>query len=320
MKQPLYNTPVLKLDRVPHWNAAGIHPRLADSSEEYFGACAFVRREIKTRLRNCLRCSHELILCPNTTTAVIEMLGFVLMQKASKIFVHRPFYPKFEPLFTQCLHRDFLTECRETAQVLFVTHVDPITGEIYELPTPAPAQLLLIDAAQSLGSAIQDELNSRSTIFIGPCHKHLGLTPGLGIIGIEWGRVPVQFHEALHHYLALVEHGTMDLVMLRRVHAALQSTTQPRVNQMRLHIGERLCNAVRQMGAEVITPRGPQLHIFAIRGKNESIPNIFDLQTLGGKYFPEYDVLRFSLHSTEWPLHAETYEDAILSELRRACV
>jgi hypothetical protein len=204
-------------------------------------------------------------------------------------------------------------------RLALVTHISPLTGEVYPLRHGLET-VLVVDAAQSLGTLFQTELVDSAAVFIGPLHKHWNLVPGMGIVGVDFGAVG-DAGEGLRTTLEVLEHGTTNLGVLKECVQRLEGMQdKPAVNRARIMVGSELQSAAAELGLTVLTPAGVQAHIVSFTTQDGSfVGNRIDADRIGARIFAKDNVLRISMHSDVHGVRSpEAYETFVAAALQSA--
>lgn len=292
----------LQRDRVPEANTATIHPRLSGGRGDYYKECAHLRRRLSELLKERLSCPHQLVVVPNTTLGLFVVLLFAVARDWVPVGLYGGTYEPYNGWLRRVLGPK-LVQSNQPHLAALMTHVCPTTGAIHDLRAADPRAARIVDAAQSLGTALNRDLFESSSAFAAPLHKNLGVATGLGLLGVNWRSIPPAHHEALREHLRLAEHGTMSRSELEHaVQTTELLTTEDLTNEVRIEIDPRITSVADKLNLEVLTPRGLQAHIVSFTGKStRKVTDELDVTTLGGKYEERTDILRLSFHSQRLP-------------------
>lgn len=305
------------MDRLLNCDAAALHPDIGvlwkAPGKLYFKRAAASAQKIKARLRETLGTRHELFLVGNTSGGLIAvLLGALLGGGGFPRLLNRP-YSFYEKLL------GYPAGLSGEGRLVFCTHISPLTGEVVDLRAWRDS-ILIVDAAQSLGTVFQSDLVSMSAVFIGPFHKHLNLVPGLGVVGVDFAAVE-GVGEGLRTTLEVMEHGTTNLGILEACVRRLEERGgELSVNKVRIHIGPQLQSAAAEVGLRVITPAGIQAHIASFTSREDlPVNQVVDASCIGARVFDRENMLRISLHSdVHGAMSPEEYEAFVVAALRVA--
>lgn len=296
-------------------DAAALHPQIgalwSAPGRYYYREAQALKETIRASLKRALGGPHELFIAGNTSSGLLAVwLGVMLSGHRLPRVLNRP-YLFYEKLL------GFQTA--GGGRLAFATHISPLTGEVHAL-RPGPETVLLVDAAQSLGTLFQAELVNSAAVFIGPLHKHWNLVPGLGVVGVDFDRVG-DAGEGLRTALEVLEHGTTNLGVLRACVRRLEEMQgEPAVNRVRIMVGGELQSAAAGLGLTVLTPAGAQAHIASFTTRSGCpVGDVIDADRIGARVFTRENVLRISLHSDVHGLRSpEDYEAFVAAALGHA--
>jgi len=301
-----------------NFDAAAMHPEIGQRwgapGKVYFKKAAALRERIRAELTQIVSGRHELFLSGNTSTGLIAVwLAASRAGMAPLGLVNRP-YPPYEKL----LGYPDLLEADRPARIC--THICPLTGEVFDLRACGD-RLLIVDAAQSLGTLFQQELIEAAPIFVGPLHKHLNLVPGLGVVGVDFDALNKAFGTSLRTVLEVMEHGAVYLGVLEECVRRLNERQGPvPLNEVRIHVGTRLRTTAANLALRVLTPSGTQAHITSFTtGDGRPVGELLDATRIGARIFKGENVFRISLHSDVHGVRSpEDYELFVAEALTRA--
>jgi hypothetical protein len=279
-------------------DAAALHPRLKHAlapqveqaqGKHYFHACARLREDVKARLREAFGLEHELFVLHNTTSGLMTVL--LALERAGLRMTRRgerwQHYPPYLPLLPEA---DAASRT-EGPRVVFVTHVSPLTGRVDSLEK-APGEVLWVDAAQSFGTQLTEELSRRADLFIAPLHKHVGLAVGAGIVGLRRG---IPGEEELRAILSLAEGGSSHVGPLKALLDALQGAQGLVYNKARLSWDDRLQPLCAEAGLMPLgsLDSGVPFVCFTSK-KGQPLEGLVDLKKARARYFKAENILRLS--------------------------
>jgi len=299
-------------------DAAAMHPEIGEQwnarGKAYFKKAAALKDDIRGGLRQSFGQRHELFLSGNTSNGLIAVcLAAARAGLSPPGLVNRP-YPPYEML----LGYPDLLEADRPLRVC--THICPLTGEVFDLRARGDS-LLIVDAAQSLGTCFQQELVETAPVFVAPLHKHLNLVPGLGVVGVDFGAVDASLGTSLRTVLEVMEHGAVYLGVLEACVRRLDEREgQTPLNQVRIQVGERLISAADHFGLRVLTPPGTQAHIASFTTSNDCpVGERLDATRIGARIFKRENIFRISLNSDVHGVRSpEDYESFVTEALNRA--
>ncbi len=299
-------------------DAAAMHPDIGQrwdaSGKAYFKKAAALRAKILGELTKTVSARHELFLSGNTSSGLLAVcLAAARAQMAPLGLANRP-YPPYEKLLG---YPDSLAENRAAC---VCTHICPLTGEVFDLRARHDA-LLIVDAAQSLGTVFQPVLVDAAPIFVGPLHKHLNLAPGLGVVGVDFNALDAPFGGALRTVLEVMGHGAVYMGVLEECVRRLEERQgQTRCNQVRILIGQQLHAVAEGLGLRLLTPSGVQAHIASFTSVDgRPVGERLDVARIGARIFKQENVFRISLHSDVHGVRSpEDYEAFVAAALTRA--
>ena len=299
-------------------DAAAMHPEIGQHwdapGKAYFKKAAALKERIRTGLRQSLGERHELFLSGNTSNGLIGVCLAVARAGLSPPgLANRPYSP-----YEKLLGCPDLLETDRPLQVC--THICPLTGEVFDLRARG-ASLLIVDAAQSLGTCFQEELVETAPIFIAPLHKHLNLVPGIGVVGVDFDAADAMLGSSLRTVLEVMEHGAVHLGVLEECVQRLDERQgRTTLNQVRIRVGERLISAANPIGLRVLTPPGTQAHIASFTTVNGSpVTERLDASRVGARIFKQENIFRISLHSDVHGIRSPAdYESIVAEALTRA--
>jgi len=160
----------------------------------------------------------------------------------------------------------------------FHTHVAPVDVSVdNSFREPGGATASVVDGAQSLGTSLTEELVSSGTVVIAPLHKHLALTPGLGIVILD--AVTGQQLPSIASFLSLTEGGCPSLDLLEQ---ALDRMRRGKVwNKAQLLFSQDLVDWAAAAGRRARGASGVGVVLMRSRSSNSSIV-INDLSSTPG--------------------------------------
>ncbi len=276
-------------------NAASLHPSL-DPKDGYYRRCQKVRTELLSLVRERTGCGHRLYLTTNTTSGLLTLGAFAGAAGLLPMELSTGAYPSYAEELR------FLFDDSPDCRSRLLTHLSPVTGRTHDLQPVSPSTFVIVDAAQSFATSLQDELFEGAPLFVAPAHKHLGLIFGLGFVGVRDDLVTAELRDPLHRMLAVMEEGAMNLQLLQSALDRAKDTSSGglRHNSARIHVGERLKRVADSLGLEVLTPAGLQRHIVSLRASDGgSLAGILDLEHFPGKHFKAHGIVRLSFHSDD---------------------
>lgn len=298
-------------------DSAALYPAIAASFDtgniSYFAACNKARQEILATLSNSLHCPHTLFLTGNTSTGIVGiLLGLFAAGRHLKCLLGCPYVP-----YTVLLEY-LLANNSGNSSVVYATHICPLTGTFVDIKHHTN-EILLVDAAQSLGTIFNNILFAEADIFAAPLHKHLGIAAGLGIVGVNESRIDSDVSAVVIETIEMMQHGTMHLSLLQKTLERLQQLDgKPLLNSARVRVSSRLVNYAISVGLRVLTPFGIQAHsvCFTASEPHRLIENLIDVGYSGGKLFKTENVLRLSFHSViDGDLCPEEFEKLAINRL-----
>ncbi|WP_323989145.1 DUF6024 family protein [Nguyenibacter sp. L1] len=242
------------LERSHVVDAAALHPDLGRGlPANYFRACAAARHELKSLLSSYLQLRHDLYLLSNTSHGLVTVAaglahdGIILDASSSPY----PGYAALAPLPQTATGR----------RVRLLTHVDPLSGVVADLASGIQ-QPIVLDAAQSFGTIGRHADIARAEIFICPLHKHVGIAPGLGLLGLR----PDLIVPGLKSYAAAAEQGTAYLPLLRQALDEIERHNGNLVNTLTFNVDKGFRSVLDNMGITLLTPNAELLPFVCLRG------------------------------------------------------
>ena len=299
-------------------DAAAMHPEIGlrwdAPGKAYFKKAAALKERVHTGLLQSFGQRHELFLSGNTSNGLIAVcLAAARAGLSPPGLINRP-YPPYEKL----LGYPGLLQADRPLQVC--THICPLTGEVVDLRAHGDA-LLIVDAAQSLGTCFQQELVETAPVFVAPLHKHVNLVPGLGVVGVDFDALEIEFGSSLRTVLEVMEHGAVYMGVLEECARRLDERQDAAsLNQVRIQVGERLTSTASQIGLRVLTPTGIQAHIASFTTVNDApVGDLLDAARIGARIFKQQNIFRISLHSDVHGVRSpEDYESFVVEALTHA--
>jgi len=299
-------------------DAAAMHPEIGlrwdAPGKAYFKKAAALKERVHAGLLQSFGQRHELFLSGNTSNGLIAVcLAAARAGLSPPGLINRP-YPPYEKL----LGYPGLLEADRPLQVC--THICPLTGEVVDLRAHGDA-LLIVDAAQSLGTCFQQELVETAPVFVAPLHKHVNLVPGLGVVGVDFDALEIEFGSSLRTVLEVMEHGAVYMGVLEECARRLDERQDAAsLNQVRIQVGERLTSTASQIGLRVLTPTGIQAHIASFTTVNDApVGDLLDAARIGARIFKQQNIFRISLHSDVHGVRSpEDYESFVVEALTHA--
>ena len=299
-------------------DAAAMHPEIGlrwdAPGKAYFKKAAALKERVHAGLLQSFGQRHELFLSSNTSNGLIAVcLAAARAGLSPPGLVNQP-YPPYEKL----LGYPGLLQADRPLQVC--THICPLTGEVFDLRAHSDA-LLIVDAAQSLGTCFQQELVETAPVFVAPLHKHVNLVPGLGVVGVDFDALEIEFGSSLRTVLEVMEHGAVYMGVLEECARRLDERQDAAsLNQVRIQVGERLTSTASQIGLRVLTPTGIQAHIASFTTVNDApVGDLLDAARIGARIFKQQNIFRISLHSDVHGVRSpEDYESFVVEALTHA--
>ncbi|GHI41567.1 DUF6024 family protein [Streptomyces violascens] len=265
-------------------DAAALHPGLQSPglARHYFAEAAALRTSVKERLRQELRAPNFTpYLVHNTTSGLLAVL-FAASARGRTVRTCGPdnqHYPAYAGILPHS-GRDAEWELR--------THVSPLSGTIDDL---AGEGVQIVDAAQSLGTALTSAALSRGDVVLAPLHKHLGLAVGLGLVLVRSGRPEL---EHVHSVLGVAESGAQSLDLLRTAERALQEAEGRIFNRAVIDVDDGLRAWCAQHGMRLLN-RGHGVP-FACITTTDGAAVTERLAPSGWRHFRTENVARFAFH------------------------
>ncbi|WP_266065074.1 DUF6024 family protein [Brucella intermedia] len=265
-------------------DAAALHPDLQQVAPEgYFRRCAFVRSELKARLARYLDLEHDLFLLSNTSHALVTAIAG-LLHNGLLLDTTTSGYSPYAELPSSL-------EARKAARrVPLLTHADPTTGQVIELPRRTEFPTVL-DAAQSFGTIRHHGKVTLADIFICPLHKHVGVSTGLGLIGIKPGlQLP-----SLRAHAKAAEMGAASLMVLEAALLRVDEHQGRIVNVLTFDPDDAFREVLSEHGVSVLTPNGAGLPFVCLRGSfPDHLIDACAIHELSVKRFTSEGVVRIS--------------------------
>ncbi len=304
--------------QIMNFDTAAMHPdigrRWDAPGKAYYRRTAEVRDRILNRIARNIGTRHTLFLTTNTSQGLLAICLAASRARMSPLrLLNRP-YPQYETLL------GYPGTLAANQAISLCTHICPLTGEVFDLRSCVES-LLIVDAAQSLGTVFQQELVDTAPVFIGPLHKHMNLVPGLGLVAVDIEGVDAVFAAALRTVLEVMEHGTMNLGLLEECDQRLDERQgHLSLNRVRIHVGELLRSTARRLGMRLLTPSGTQAHIASFTTIDGCpVDALLDPERVGARVFTRNNIFRISLNSDVHGVRSpEEYEEFVAATLSRA--
>lgn len=242
-----------KIERRYAVDAAALHPDLCEIPGNYFRACAAARDALKANLACHLGLGHDLYLLSNTTHGLVTVVaglasdGILLDASSSPYSGYVSLVP--------------IPQAATSGSTRLVTHIDPVSGAVADLSSRMQRPMVL-DAAQSFGTIGHHAEVSRADIFICPLHKHVGIAPGLGLLGLK----PDLFAPGLRAYAASAERGAAFLPLLQQALDQIERHNGNLINTLVFNVDEAFRSAIEGLGITLLTPDARDLPFVCLRG------------------------------------------------------
>jgi hypothetical protein len=293
-------------------DAAALHPRLQPPglTRHHFAEAAALRARVTDRLRQELHApDFTPYLVHNTTSGLLAVL-FAAGALGRTVRTCGPDDQHY-PAYAGILPRGGGPE----AEWQLRTHVSPLAGTVDDL---AGDGVLIVDAAQSLGTALTSAALSRGDVVLAPLHKHLGLAVGLGLALVRNGRPEL---EHVHRVLGVAESGAQSLDLLRTADRALQEAEGRIFNRAVIDVADGLRAWCAQHGMRLLN-RGHGVP-FACVTTADGSPVTERLAPSGWRHFRTENIARFAFHSPgladDPPAdHTASFQDALTRALHAA--
>lgn len=158
---------------------SALHPDLRSFTDAsgYYSLLSKRTEQLKSLIKRSIKLDHELFLLSNTTQALM-VAAYGLRACGIALDCRRAGYKNFQR-FPYC---DPATN--DLTRIELRTHIDPNTGKISSLNRVSD-EVMVVDAAQSIGAIAHHQQLSKADIISFPLHKHLGLAAGLGVLAIK---------------------------------------------------------------------------------------------------------------------------------------
>ena len=235
-------------------DAAALHPELlCRDGQGYYRGCARLRDELKALVRESLGIEHDLFLLSNTTHGLMTAMAG-LASEGIALRIAGKAYPPYASLPSW-------PQIGDGAETFLLTHIDPLSGIVSDLP-PAAATPSVLDAAQSFATVRHHRAALRADIFLCPLHKHAGVCAGLGLLAIRKDlALP-----GLRTYAQVAEAGAWPRTVLEDAVVRIRLLNGLLANLMSLDVDEDDRAALTAAGMDVLTPIGAGLPFVCIRG------------------------------------------------------
>ena len=277
---------------------ASINPALnpfssrGQSRESYYGRAFRSRSALADILGHDLDVDSNCIhFVPNTSTALALVLGGIMAENL-KLRGVGPLWRHYG------LYQGIVGSMGEVVNgrwVDFHTHVAPVDVSVdNSFRESVGATASVVDGAQSLGTSLTEELMSSGAVVIAPLHKHLALTPGLGVVILD--AVTGQQLPSIASFLSLTEGGCPSLDLLEH---ALNRMRRGKVwNKARLLFSQDLVDWAAAEGLEIVGG-GSGLPMAAVKmpgGGGDA--NVIERELPpSAKYFRRQGIIRYSYSS-----------------------
>ena len=277
-------------------DAAAMSPVLqAQSETPYFRACADERELLRRQLADTVGVDPgQVVITANTSSGFAGVLGASALSGACVHPMGTPsqHYPGYRQVLAALAHD--ATGCR-TTRVDFHTHVAPTTGYVDDsMDLGQHGRRVVVDGAQSFGTALTDELIARSHVALAPLHKHLVGAAGLGVAIID--RDLVAGDDPLVTMLRLVEHGCVALELLQRANGRLRIGGVR--NQARIRLGTDEHRIIGDLGLEVVGD-DPRLPMRCVRPVDDvPVRTLLPGPLTNARHFEQDNTVRFSFWRT----------------------
>lgn len=270
---------------------------------KYFKHCKKVKDEIKLLLEEKYSTEHRFFLFHSTTHSLTSiLLAFNYLKINFSIDnTSNLHYPKYLDLISKL-------SSNTHESTFFTTHLSPITGEAVNLST-MHRDLLIVDAAQTFGTVLHDELISAADIFIAPLHKHIATHIGCGIIAVKKNNV---LYKQLEEILLTLESGTRSYNELTNIKSKLINR-EARYNNALIKINDEVVSILKLNGIELISTNDSHMVCFKFKciSSIKKLNEIFNL-----KINEEYSVARLSILNYSNSIHrVEDFSKSINSEI-----
>ncbi|KPC66505.1 DUF6024 family protein [Streptomyces chattanoogensis] len=267
-------------------DAAALHPGLQPPglTRHYFAEAAALRTSVADRLVHQLgpkAGKFTLYLLHNTTSGLLAVLA-AASASGHAVRTCGPDHQHY-PAYAQILPRG-----GADAEWELRTHVSPLTGTVDDL---AGSAIRIVDAAQSLGTALTAAALARGDVVLAPLHKHLGLAVGLGLVLVRNDRPEL---EHLHRVLRVAESGAQSLDLLRTAQRALREAEGRIFNRAVIDPDDRLRTWCAERGMRLLN-HGHGVP-FACVTPVDGTAVTDRLASSGWRHFRPRNIARFAFH------------------------
>jgi hypothetical protein len=265
-------------------DAAALHPDLqpACTTRHYFAEAARLRQVLTGGLVRDLHAEAYAPYLLHNTTSALMTVGFAAARAGRSITLAGPAEQHY-PAYTELLPAG-----GPDADWEFRTHVSPLTGAVDAL---AGNRMLIVDAAQSVGTLLTSAALRAGDVVIAPMHKHLGLAVGLGLALVRNGRGDLT---PVHEVFSVAESGAQSLELLRAAHQSQTQANGRVFNVAEVIADDRLDGWCAQRHLRLLAKgRGVP---FACLTTTDGSPVTERLRPASWRHFPARNVARFSFH------------------------
>ncbi|MER5931768.1 DUF6024 family protein [Streptomyces sp. NPDC002054] len=273
-------------------DAAALHPGLQEPglARHHFAEAAALRAAVTERLRQELRAADFTpYLVHNTTSSLLAVL-FAASASGRTVRTCGP-DDRHYPAYAGILPRG-----GPDAEWELRTHVSPLTGTVDNLAEDGDGEVgagvRIVDAAQSLGTALTSAALSRGDVVLAPLHKHLGLAVGLGLALVRSSRPEL---EHVHRVLGVAESGAQSLDPLRTAERALCEAEGRIFNRAVIDVDDGLRAWCAQHGMRLLN-RGQGVPFACVTTADGSAV-AERLAPSGWRHFRTGNTARFAFHS-----------------------
>lgn len=277
-------------------DSAAMNPLLQQQYETpYFRACAREREQLRSTIADSLGIYRgRVFITSNTSSGFVGVLGAATVAGAcvhpqGAVFQH---FPGYRQILTDLGH-SWSDCCR--SRIDFHTHVAPTTGLIDEsISLSSKDRKVVVDGAQSFGTALTSELIEHSDVALAPLHKHFMGAPGLGIAIVA--PAIISDDSPLLRVLTVIEQGCVALEILKRANGRMATTNV--WNYATLNISSRETQVIDDLGLEVINDdrRLPMRCLRPIR--DIPVRTLLPGPLVNGRHFEQDNTIRFSFWRT----------------------
>jgi hypothetical protein len=279
------------------YNSASLHPAIDPFPQQYYKKVHALKGKIKKKLSALFSPEFEYYLLHNTTSALTTVLGAVYFDN-SRLAIDPSGYRNYKIL------QERVFRSRSLRNVRLVSHIDPINGNKSAARVLASTrrELVIVDAAQSIGGYGQAGLFEAAAIILFPFHKNLGISTGMGCIAMNKSWLENSSNRRLAEYCAMAEDGCLNYNLVEDIYRRISALRSGVVNKVKIQLSSDFLTYLKSNNLRLVTRRPIAANIVSITSANDlPLADFLDTSKLKGKYFKRENIIRYSFHS--WSLN-----------------